>query len=49
MTLTFTPLPKIPLIRTGDGLAEIILNSIQSAKGNLEDGDIIGLAQKIVL
>ena len=48
MTLTFTPLPKIPLIRTGDDLTEIILNSIQSAKVNLEDGDIIVLAQKIV-
>ena len=48
MTLTFTPLPKIPLIRAGDDLTEIILNSIQNAKVTLEDGDILVLAQKII-
>ncbi len=48
MTLIFTPLPKIPLIHEGDDLTEIILNSIQAAKVNLEDGDILVLAQKIV-
>ena len=48
MSLTFTPLPKIPLIRPGDNLTEILLNSLQTAKVNLEDGDILVLAQKIV-
>ncbi len=48
MTLTFTPLPKIPLIQVGDDLSEIILNSLQTAKVTLEDGDILVLAQKIV-
>lgn len=48
MTLIFTPLPKIPLIRTGDDLTEIILNSLQTAKVTLDDGDILVLAQKIV-
>jgi F420-0:gamma-glutamyl ligase-like protein len=48
MTLTFTPLPKIPLIHTGDDLIEILLNSMQAARVTLEDGDILVLAQKIV-
>jgi coenzyme F420-0:L-glutamate ligase / coenzyme F420-1:gamma-L-glutamate ligase len=48
MTLTFTPLPKIPLIRPGDDLVEILLNSMQVARVTLEDGDILVLAQKIV-
>jgi coenzyme F420-0:L-glutamate ligase/coenzyme F420-1:gamma-L-glutamate ligase len=48
MTLTFTPLPKIPLIHNGDDLVDILLNSMQVARVALEDGDIIVLAQKIV-
>ena len=48
MTLTFTPLPKIPLIHTGDDLTEILLGSMQTARVTLEDGDILVLAQKIV-
>jgi len=48
MTLTFTPLPKIPLIRPGDDLVDILLNSMQVARVTLEDGDILVLAQKIV-
>jgi coenzyme F420-0:L-glutamate ligase/coenzyme F420-1:gamma-L-glutamate ligase len=48
MPLTFTPLPKIPLIHPGDDLAEILLTSLQSARITPEDGDILVLAQKIV-
>jgi len=48
MPLTFTPLPKIPLIQPGDDLAEILLGSLQSARITPEDGDILVLAQKIV-
>jgi coenzyme F420-0:L-glutamate ligase / coenzyme F420-1:gamma-L-glutamate ligase len=48
MPLTFTPLPKIPLIHPGDDLAEILLESLQAAKITPEDGDILVLAQKIV-
>lgn len=48
MTLTLTPLPKIPLIRPGDDLVEILLNSLQAAHITLEDGDVLVLAQKIV-
>ncbi len=48
MTLTFTPLPKIPLIHPGDDLVEILLNALQTAKVTLDDGDILVLASKIV-
>ena len=48
MPLTFTPLPKIPLIHPGDDLADILLTSLQAARISPEDGDILVLAQKIV-
>jgi len=46
MPLTLTPLPNVPLIRQGNDLADILLNSLHGA--GLEDGDILVLAQKIV-
>jgi coenzyme F420-0:L-glutamate ligase/coenzyme F420-1:gamma-L-glutamate ligase len=48
MTLTFTPLPQIPLVCPGDNLATLLLTSLQAARITLEDGDIIVVAQKIV-
>ncbi len=48
MPLTFTPIPKIPLIQPGDNLADILLTAIQDAHLTLEDNDILVLAQKIV-
>ncbi|MEW5830442.1 MAG: coenzyme F420-0:L-glutamate ligase [Chloroflexota bacterium] len=48
MALTLTPLPGIPLIRPGDDLAAILLDSLDLAGLQLEDGDILVLAQKIV-
>jgi coenzyme F420-0:L-glutamate ligase / coenzyme F420-1:gamma-L-glutamate ligase len=48
MTLTLTPLPQIPLIKPGDNLAELLLSSLHAARINLEDGDILVVAQKIV-
>ncbi len=48
MPLTFTPLPKIPLVHPGDDLVNILLTSLQTAKIVPEDGDILVLAQKIV-
>jgi coenzyme F420-0:L-glutamate ligase / coenzyme F420-1:gamma-L-glutamate ligase len=48
MPLTFTPLPKIPLIQPGDDLADILLASLQTAHITPEDSDILVLAQKIV-
>jgi coenzyme F420-0:L-glutamate ligase/coenzyme F420-1:gamma-L-glutamate ligase len=48
MTLTFSPLPKIPLINPGDNLASLLLSSLQTARITLEDGDILVISQKIV-
>ncbi len=46
--LTLAPLPEIPLIHEGDNLAKIILQSCQLANLQLQDNDILVLAQKIV-
>jgi coenzyme F420-0:L-glutamate ligase / coenzyme F420-1:gamma-L-glutamate ligase len=46
--MTLTPLPGIPLIKQGDDLAEIIIESIEQAGLTLQDGDVLVLAQKIV-
>ena len=48
MTLTFTPLPQIPLICPGDNLADMLLASLQTARITLEDSDILIIAQKVV-
>jgi len=48
MTLVLTPLRAIPLIRPGDDLADIILSALQPSSLELQDGDILVLAQKIV-
>jgi len=48
MTLTFTPLPQMPLVSPGDNLADLLLASMHSARITLEDGDILVVAQKIV-
>jgi coenzyme F420-0:L-glutamate ligase/coenzyme F420-1:gamma-L-glutamate ligase len=48
MPLTLTPLPDIPLIRSGDDLAPIILDALKAAGIMLVDGDVLVLAQKIV-
>ena len=48
MPLTLTPLKNIPLIRQGDNLADILLNSLRETQIELQDNDIFVLAQKIV-
>jgi coenzyme F420-0:L-glutamate ligase/coenzyme F420-1:gamma-L-glutamate ligase len=48
MTLTLTPLPGIPMIQPGDDLAAILEESLLRAGIQLEDGDVLVLAQKIV-
>ena len=47
-SLTLTPLPKIPIIKKGDNLTKIILESCKIANLQLSDGDILVLAQKII-
>jgi coenzyme F420-0:L-glutamate ligase / coenzyme F420-1:gamma-L-glutamate ligase len=46
--LTLSPLKDIPLIRQGHDLADVIVNSLRSTAIQLQDGDILVLAQKIV-
>lgn len=46
--LTLTPLANIPLIRQGDDLADIIFKALHTTSLQLQDGDILVIAQKIV-
>lgn len=46
--LTLTSLQDIPLIRQGDNLADILFASLRASGLNLQNGDILVLAQKIV-
>jgi len=48
MPLTLIPLTGIPLIRHGDNLADIVLNSLDENKITLQDDDIFVFAQKVV-
>jgi coenzyme F420-0:L-glutamate ligase/coenzyme F420-1:gamma-L-glutamate ligase len=48
MPLTLTPLQHIPLIRRDDNLADILVNSLNGTNIQLQDGDILVIAQKIV-
>ena len=48
MSLTLTPLPGIPIIQEGDDLAQIVLQSLEKARTELQDGDILVVAQKII-
>ncbi len=48
MSLTITPLKNIPLIRQGDNLADILVDSILNSTIQLENNDILVIAQKIV-
>lgn len=48
MTLSITPLKKIPLIRRDDNLADILIKSLRETNIELQDHDILVIAQKIV-
>ena len=48
MTLILTPIPGIPIIKSGDDLVQVILDSLERECIVLQDGDILILAQKIV-
>lgn len=47
-TLTLTVLPNIPLIQSGDDLCSIILGSLGEAGLQLQNDDVLVIAQKIV-
>lgn len=46
--LVLTTLPNIPLVQRGDDLAAIILRGLSDARMELDDNDVVVLAQKIV-
>ena len=48
MSLTITPLQNIPLIRQDDNLADILVDSLQASGAQLENDDILVIAQKII-
>ncbi len=47
-SLVLTPLPNIPMVKTGDDLVDIIWQGVSRAGIKLANGDVIALAQKIV-
>ena len=47
-SLVLTPLSNIPMVQTGDNLVEISWNGLSRADIQLQDGDILVLAQKII-
>jgi coenzyme F420-0:L-glutamate ligase/coenzyme F420-1:gamma-L-glutamate ligase len=48
MALTLTPLTGIPLIRHGDNLADIVVNTLSENNIQLHNDDIFVFAQKII-
>lgn len=48
MSLILRPLKKVPLIKPGDPLDEIILSALRATRIKLQTNDILVLAQKIV-
>jgi coenzyme F420-0:L-glutamate ligase/coenzyme F420-1:gamma-L-glutamate ligase len=48
VTLTLTPLKGIPFIQPGDDLVVMIAESLAGAGIELEDGDVLVVAQKVV-
>ena len=48
MSLVLTPLKGIPLIESGDDLVQVINRSLELTEIDLDDDDILILAQKIV-
>ncbi len=48
MSLVLTPLKSIPFIRQGDNLADVLVKSLHYTSIQIQDGDILVLAQKIV-
>ena len=48
MPLTLTPLPGMPLVKEGDHLAALVLAGLERAAIQLQDGDVLVVAQKVV-
>ncbi|GIK58496.1 MAG: coenzyme F420-0:L-glutamate ligase [Chloroflexi bacterium] len=46
--LRFMSIPHIPHVQPGDNLAELLLTALQQANIELQNGDVLAIAQKIV-
>ncbi len=47
-SMQLLPLPGIPEVKPGDDVADIILTALKAAHLQLEEGDVIAIAQKII-
>jgi len=47
-TISIVSLESIPLVKTGDNLAKLIVDAMKRENVSLSDGDIIAIAQKVV-
>jgi len=47
-TISIVSLESIPLVKTGDNLAKLIVDAMKREDVSLNDGDIIAIAQKVV-
>lgn len=48
MSLTFRPIPNLPIIQPGDDLGSILFHALEAMPLPLEAGDILVVAQKVV-
>ena len=48
LKLTLTAVPGIPEVRPGDDVAKLLLSALEKAELNLQDGDVLVIAQKII-
>ena len=48
MELSFFGLAEFPMVEPGDDLAQFIIDSVKKNKRQLQDGDVIVIAQKVV-
>ena len=48
MTLILTPLPGLPLVKAGDDLGALIINGLEAASIQLQKGDVLVVAQKVI-
>ncbi|HSB89945.1 MAG TPA: coenzyme F420-0:L-glutamate ligase, partial [Anaerolineales bacterium] len=46
--MTLTAIPGLPLVQAGDDLAALIRAGLERAGLQLEDGDVLVVAQKVV-
>ena len=46
-SVTFSAIPDIPMIETGDDLVDIVLSAVTRAEVDIQTGDVFIIAQKV--